>query len=135
MSPIIVRRDSSVELLKVGFAKKLLKHCARDGETFYIRNNEEAKRVSPYEDDGGEEGAEDSDGCEYQRHQRPRTRPRYDLGGEFNAARHRGIRSIPGIAVLARVVIHVGVLPAGDAAPTAGFLEIVRFFIIRSIVK
>lgn len=83
--------------------------------------------VSPYEDDGGEEGAEDTDGREYQRHQRPRTRPGYDLGGELDAARHRGIRRVPGSALLACVVVHVGVLAAGDAAPAAGFLEIVEF--------
>lgn len=92
-------------------------------------------RVSPYEDDSGEEGAEDPDGCEYQRHQRPGTRPGYNLGSKLNAACHRGIRCKPGIAVFACVVVYVGVLSAGHATPTAGFLGIIGFFITRNIVN
>lgn len=100
-----------------------------------MKHSEEAKHVSPYEDDGGEEGAENTDGREYQRYQRPRTRPGYDLGGELNATRHREIWCKPGIAVLACVIVHIGILPAGDATPTTGFLEIIVFFITRGIVN
>jgi len=80
-------------------------------------------RLVPYEDNSGEESTENPNGREYQRYQRPRTRPGYNFRGELDATRHRGIRCVSGVTVFARVVEYVGFLSTGYATPTARFLQ------------
>lgn len=77
----------------------------------------------PYEDNRGEEGAENPNRREYQWYQRPRTRPGYNFRSELDATGHRGIRCVTGITIFARVVEYVSFLSTGDATPTAGFLR------------